>query len=226
MFAEIVPGLIKILAGIGALLFLVVSVSKARLHQRDRRGKALQLFARDSGMTYQENLLELEQLLKPFQLIQKKNAEIKIRNVITSRSGELTLFLFDYSWESEGGDEFQHQSVMLFDDFRFQLAHFLLRPRRLGDFLESVTDKRDVVPEGNKMFNKKFRLTSQSPRETYYLFTEQLMQFFLQHEKLNAEGVDTFFLLYEPGVLIEPDKMQPFLEDKIKGYRELKNAAS
>lgn len=225
MFSDLVPVLIKILAGIGAFLFFIVSVSKARLRQRNRREKKLRLFAENSGMTYQKNLAELERLLKPFELIQKENAEIKITNVLVSRSGELTLFIFDYSWETSGQEgELQKQTAILFDDFRFQFAHFLLRPRKMGDLLESLSGNRDVVPKGNKVFNRKYRLTSQTPRETYYLFSEQLMQFFLQTEKLHAEGLDTLFLIYEPGVIIEPEKLQKFLEDNLKGYRQLKKA--
>ncbi len=225
MLSDLVPVFIKILAGIGALLFFIVSVAKARIKQRNKREKKLRIFAGNAGMTYQKNLAELERLLKPFELIQKENAEIKITNVLVSRSGELTLFIFDYSWETSGQEgELQKQTAILFDDFRFQFAHFLLRPRKMGDYLESLSGNRDVVPEGSKVFNKKYRLTSQAPRETYYLFTKQLMQFFLQTEKLHAEGLDTFFLIYEPGVIIEPVKMQNFLEDNLKGYHQLKKA--
>ena len=226
MFSDWVPVLIEVLAGIGLFLFLVVLLANVRLKQKNRRAEKIKLFARQSGMTYQHQLPELENLLEAFELIQKKGAVISITNVLVSRSGELTLYLFDYAWEMPGQEsDPQKQTAVLFEDFRLQLAHFLLRPRRMGDFLDSLSGIRDVVPEGNRQFNRKFRLTSQTPRETYFLFTEQLVQFFLQNEKLHAEGVDTFLLLYEPGKLIEPAGLPHFLEENLKGYQYLKNAS-
>ncbi len=225
MNSDWLPVLSIMLAGIGAFLFLIVSVSKMRIRHNNRRSDKLRKFAQNAGMTFQKNLLELEHILEPFDLIQKENAELEITNVLLSRSGELTLFLFDYIWETAGQDgELSRQSVILFDDFRFDLAHFSLRPRRTGDLLESLSGNRDVVPQGAPKFKKKYRLVSQTPRETYYLFTEKLIRFFLRSESICAEGQGTFFLIYESGKVVAPEKMQSFIEENLTGYHRLKEA--
>ncbi|MBL4883910.1 MAG: hypothetical protein JKY95_05170 [Planctomycetaceae bacterium] len=227
MNSDQISVLVLILAGVGAFLFLIASLSKMRLKQKSRSRNDIKAFAKSARMTFYKNSPELDELLKRFEMMQRHNAQVQISNVLLSRSGELSVSLFEFSWITSGQIGVQQkQTAVLFDDFRLSLSHFLLRPRKMGDLLDSLSGCSDVVPERCPEFNNAFRVVGEAPLETHQLLTDEFVEYFLQNQNLCVEGLGNYFLVFAPDSLIAPPDLHGFLDSHLTGYHLLRQAAS
>lgn len=215
------------LAALGALLLLIAMLSKFRLKQKKTSLDDLKVFAKKSLMSFQNKSPELEQALLPFTFLHKEEEKLHISNILFSRSGELTLYLFEFSSEThEHNKHPPKQTAILFDDFRLKLSPFSVRPRKMGDFLDNLTGSPDITSQRFPEFRKKFRMTGENPIKTESLLTDKLAEYFLQNPNFCAEGIDNHFLIFEPDSQVAPSHLPDFLEVCLTGYHLTREAAS
>ncbi len=208
---------ILLIAGIIAASAVVIVVA---LYYARKRTEALQGAALSLGLSFSKQAdAALLPSLSQYHLFSQGHSK-KAKNLLNGSVKAIDVTIFDYRYTIGSGknSHTRSQTVILFKSNLLHLPLFTLRPENLFHKIGKAFGYQDIDMESHPAFSDKYLLRSKDEQACRELFTENILEYYDQHQGLSTEGGGDRILFYRASKKVRPEGMQSFLEEGIQVF--------
>lgn len=203
----------------------------------DVRAIKIEALAYGKGWEYQsENDWTLLKNLEEFDLMQE-STEHEVGNIIEAHVDDKTstIKVFDYKYELNKLDlkdmevkeerELHHQTIFYVTAHMDQinLPDMDIKPESLWDKVVQFFGWDDVDFQKNKRFSKMYSVTTDDKKRLKNIVSERFMDLLDDEKVWWIEGHDNEMIVFQKDKLVDPQKLDDFLNFGISLFEELKH---
>ena len=139
----------------------------------------------------------------------------KIVNMLHGESDGVELAIFDYRYRTGNGKNSStiKQSVIYFCSTTLHLPKFAVRQERLFHKIGELFGYPDIDFQSHSRFSKQYLLQGDDEAAVRAVFSDELLTFFENQQKISVEGNGDQMIFYRPGKRIAPDQCKRFMEE-------------
>jgi hypothetical protein len=152
--------------------------------------------------------------LDRFELFRQGHSK-KLRNVMTSPSGDPRAVLFEYSYVVSTGKSSHtyRQTVFYGTSDALRLPTFSVRPERFYHNIATMFGYQDIDLEVHPGFSERFLLRSDNEAEVRAVFAGPVAEFFEKHEGMCAAGKAHELLYWRPNRVAGTEGIEPLIAE-------------
>ncbi len=205
-----------------------MSIFNKLMYNAKLRAQIVQRFAIEQGLEYKErDTSGLVQQLRQFRLFKRGSRKI-ISNVVYKNLTHGVLSQFDYQYTISTGKTTvtYRQTVFFIESKDLSLPQFYQKPEDFFTRLTSLLGFQDIDFANFKEYSQKFHLVGEYESVIRFYFSESVLQLLSRLKNIYMEGMNYYFILYDPGALQSPEDMKEFLNLGVKLFELFKTRSA
>ncbi|MDQ3800745.1 MAG: hypothetical protein M3384_14960 [Acidobacteriota bacterium] len=204
----------------GFVIALIVGLIIYSRKMREKRIKALQLFAAQNGWTF-----------VPGASLRQTFPTANAYGVLNHSRGDLiallqrqhdggTAYLFDYAYTVGSGKHQQTytQTVIAFHTPRLMIPFFALYPESFFSFIGEMFGYNDIDFATHPQFSKRFKLSGRDEMPIRSFFHPQVLSFFENVPNIRLDGGGNYLFVYIHNQTFQPEALNGFLNTALHIY--------
>ena len=197
----------------------------------EQRTKEFKRISEQLGMTFSARVKgrAKDQATPPVPLFYKGHSRV-VTNMLHGDSEllgfaeefEVRIFAYRYMISSGKSSHAVRQSVICFQSPQLNLPKFQLCPESFGNKLWGGRFTGDIDFESHQaaaVFSKKYLLRGKDEQKIRALFTDEVLAFFADQDKICVEGFSSHLCFYRALNLIEPEDIPAFMKEGFEVFR-------
>jgi hypothetical protein len=208
-------GAILLVAGVGMLLAVGITVHTMVKNRAKERAAALRAAAERRGWGYREEIpLDGIPGLDRFELFRQGSSR-KLRDLLTSPPGDPRAVVFEYSYVVSSGKSSQthRQTVFYATGGALELPSFSLRPERFFHRIAGVFGYQDINFERRPEFSQMYLLRGADEAAVRGAFSDVVIDFFERRPGTCATGAGRELLFWRPSRRVAPADLDAFIAE-------------
>lgn len=210
-----------ILLIVSFFLFIIPIFVTIGMRRVKKRNAGLQEFAERYHMTFEEkgesNLLDE---LDSFHLFSKGGGR-KINGLLSAKTKEAFLNVFDYSFTTHNGKTTQKwvQTVVYFKSDSLNLPSFAMRPENIFHKIGSTLGYQDIDFDSFPEFSKHFLLRGEDENSIRKIFNNKVLYYFNDKTGISVEGFENKLIIYKNARQIKIDALKEYIDEAIQIFQ-------
>lgn len=194
-------------------LFLVISWFVALTRQK-QRVEGMKAIAQELGFTYEiEATDKILSLVEDFELFSRRYYSKQVKDLLAGTINGYNVYIFDYNYIHEGSHRTEKeesrntyfQTVVLISDESANFPQFVIKPRRLGDWVQRWIGWPEIEFPDRTLFAKYYRLRGNHEEPIRQCFHSQVLGFYESHVGLCTEAKGSRWLYYPDSTWADPE---------------------
>lgn len=185
-------------------------LSLGNLRYEVKRTKGIKKIAEERGWEFSDRgeTAQLNNLLHFYLFSFGKAGTKQIRNLIYGKTEKLNTAVFDYC--VQGNTKVATVVYFRASDLNLPSFNLLRKP-----YIESsqTFGNKELDFSDNSEFTEKYALFTDDETAVRLLFSDRLLDYFTQKKMLNIEAAEDRLILYCSDPIVEPDRIDAFLEE-------------
>jgi hypothetical protein len=149
----------------------------------------------------------------------------KTTNIMSGNYNHLPVTIADYQYVTGSGknSSTHKQTFFIINSAKIKLPVFKLQPENMLHKIADIFGQHDIDFESYPQFSKQYHLKGEDAAAIRALFLDSIINYFESHPGLTIEASDNNFLFYRGSKLVQPEKLQDFLQQGYDIYEYFKS---
>ena len=209
---------------IPGVLGLLISLFVINMQHRAERRRIHNLRKVAKRLNFKFGLLESERFLKSLETFHLMSVghPVRLSNLMHGKIEGTDIALFDFTHVIGYGNKSRkvhqtvHQTVIWLQRRGIRRTEFALCPEGFWSTAGSWLGHGDINFESHPTFSRIYLLRGDDESAIRELFNDDVLEFYENCSGLTTEGSGNKLLFYRAGVRVDPDEIQPFLNDALR----------
>ena len=194
---------------------MIVALIIGAIRAERKRKEELQAVAQRLGLSYVGKdhgaLVPLRSATKLFE----RGAARKYNNIMHGRIEDLSVYIFDYSYTLQSGEETQRymQTVAAIFAEHSRAPKFELRPEHAFHRVASFFGYDDIDVADHPEFSRKVHLKGEDASAVLPAFSHETAERLTKAGKVCIESSGQWIVIYRPGKRLKPHEIEAFLSE-------------